>query len=659
MTTDLDRLAITTVRMLALDAVEKAKSGHPGLPLGAAPLAYTIFMRHLRFDPKTPDWPGRDRFILSAGHGSMLLYSLLHLAGYDLPREELERFRQFGSKTPGHPEYGMTPGVETTTGPLGQGLATGVGMALGMRLWSERLKSAETPLMDARVFGIVSDGDLMEGISHEAASLAGHLGLGNLIYVYDQNHISIEGSTDLAFTENVAARFRAYGWHVLEVEDVEDVDGIDKCLGEAIVDPRPSLLMARTHIGFRSPLQDSEKVHGSAMGKQAQMKTREAYGWPADASFFVPEEVRTHFQERARRGQAMRAEWESAFQAFKEKDPKAAGIFQRAMNRDLPGDFEESLPHFQPSDGPLATRQASGKTLNALARVLPELIGGSADLAPSTETWLVGEEAVGPGAFAGRNIHFGVREHAMGAALNGLALMGFRSFGGTFLIFSDYMRPAIRLAALMDLPVIYVFTHDSIGLGEDGPTHQPIEQAMSLRLIPNLVVLRPGDAEETAQAWAQALKRKDGPTALLLTRQKLPTFDRTVLAPARVGEGAYALLEEKSPQIILAASGSEVSIALEAAQSLKSEGIRVRLVSVPSFELLKKRGEAAQAALFPPGIPSLSVEAGVTLGWERMVTHTLGIDHFGASGPYEELYRAFGITAEAVAGRAKQILKGV
>ncbi len=653
MTSEQDHLAITTIRMLALDGVEKAKSGHPGLPLGCAPLAYTVFMRHLRFDPKVPDWPNRDRFVLSAGHGSMLLYALLHLFGYDLPLSELERFRQWGSKTPGHPEHGLTPGVETTTGPLGQGIATASGMALASHLLGARLRDSQGPLIDYRVYALVSDGDLMEGLSQEAASLAGHLRLGNLIAIYDSNHITIEGSTELAFTEDVGRRFEAYGWQVQHLEAVEDVEAIDAALTAAEADPRPSLIVAHTHIGYLSPLQDSAKVHGSAMGPANQAATRKAYGWPEDASFLVPDEVRSYLQARQSWGTDQRQAWE----ARAAKAEGTLGWYRRALSRQLPDGWDKALPTFTPADGPLATRVASGKVLNAIAASLPELVGGAGDLAPSTETWLAAESAVEPGAFSGGNLHFGVREHAMGAALNGLVLSGFRPFGGTFLIFSDYMRPAIRLAALMKQPVIYVFTHDSIGLGEDGPTHQPVETLMSLRLIPNLVVIRPADANEAADAWRVALGRIDGPTALILCRQKLPVFDRTTMAGSRVAEGGYALIERDSPQIVLAASGSEVCIMAEAAGRLAEVGIGARVVSVPSFELLLARPQAV-AALFPKDVPSLSLEAGVSLGWQALTDHQMAIDHFGASAPYEEIYQHFHLTADDVVKRVHAILAG-
>ncbi|MHB1843050.1 MAG: transketolase [Sulfobacillus sp.] len=652
MTSEPDHQAITTIRMLALDGVEQAKSGHPGLPLGCAPLAYTVFMRHLRFDPTRPDWPNRDRFVLSAGHGSMLLYSLLNVFGYDLPLAELKRFRQWGSKTPGHPEHGLTPGVETTTGPLGQGIATASGMALASHLLAARLQDSQGPLIDYRVFTLVSDGDLMEGLSQEAASLAGHLQLGNLIAIYDCNHITIEGSTELAFTEDVGRRFEAYGWQVLHLEAVEDVEAIDAALIAATADPRPSLIVAHTHIGYLSPLHDSAKVHGSAMGAANQMETRKAYNWPLDASFLVPAEVRTYLKARAQWGQEQRLQWE----ARAAKTPGALDWYQRALRRQLPDGWDQALPTFSPADGPLATRIASGKVINAIAASLPELIGGAGDLAPSTETWIAQDAAVEPGTFSGGNLHFGVREHAMGAALNGLALSGLRPFGGTFLIFSDYMRPAIRLAALMEQPVIYVFTHDSIGLGEDGPTHQPIETLMSLRLIPGLVVIRPADANETVEAWRLALERTDGPTALLFCRQKLPIFDRQQMAKSQVRDGGYALIESAKPQIVLAASGSEVCIITEAAAELEKLHIATRVVSVPSFELLRARGPAAIAALFPPGVPSLSVEAGVTMGWQEFTNHHLGIDHFGASAPYEEIYQHFHLTAKDVVHQVRQIL---
>ncbi|GAB4245335.1 MAG: transketolase [Thermoleophilia bacterium] len=668
--TDLDQLAVNTIRVLAIEAVEKAKSGHPGMPLGAAPMAHVLWTRHLRFDPTRPEWPDRDRFILSAGHGSMLLYALLHLAGYDLPLEELQNFRQWGSLTPGHPENTVTPGVEVTTGPLGQGFANGVGMAVAQEFLAATFNVPGHVVVDHYVYGIVSDGDLMEGVSSEAASLAGHLGLGRLIYLYDSNHISIEGSTDLTFTEDVAARFHAYGWHVLRVEDGNDLETIDRALRRAKeVADRPSLIIVRTHIGYGSPhKQDSAAAHGSPLGEEEVALTKQALGWAASEPFHVPADVRALYAETAARGAAARTAWAERMQAYEAAYPDLARRWAQVVAGSLPEGWVDCLPVFPADAKGMATRVASGKVLNALAPVLPTLLGGSADLAPSNNTALTtcGERPCG--SFqkdhrAGRNLHFGVREHAMGGILNGLALHGgVIPYGGTFLVFSDYMRPAIRLAALSHAHVVYVFTHDSVGLGEDGPTHQPVEHLAALRAIPNLIVLRPADANETAAAWKVALERSDGPVALVLTRQNVPTLDRTVLNPAHELErGAYILAEApggpESVDVLLLATGSEVHVALEARAILTAEGVGARVVSMPSWELFAAQEQAYREWVLPPRVRArVSVEAGVTFGWERWVGAggaMVGIDRFGRSAPGNRVLAEFGITARHVAEQAR------
>ncbi|HEU4565004.1 MAG TPA: transketolase [Gemmatimonadaceae bacterium] len=662
--TPLDERCVNVIRGLAIDAVERAASGHPGLPLGAATMAYVLWSRHLRHDPLDPRWPDRDRFVLSAGHGSMLLYALLHLTGYDLPLEELKRFRQWGSRTPGHPEYGHTPGVETTTGPLGQGFGNAVGMALAERWLAGTFPDAPRPVVDHYTYVIASDGDMMEGVSSEAASLAGHLGLGRLIVLYDDNHISIDGSTDLAFTEDVGARFAAYGWHVQRV-DGHDPAQVDAALHAARAEEtRPSLIAARTHIGFGSPhKQDSAAAHGAPLGAEEARLTKRALGLPDAAEFWVPDDVREAMRAAIPRGAALRQEWEEKLDAYRRSAPERFRLLAAALTGELPAGWEDALPSFAPP-APLATRKASGTVLNALALRIPTLIGGSADLAESNATELKGAGSVQRGAYAGRNIHFGVREHAMGAMLNGLTLHGgVRPFGATFLIFSDYMRPAIRLAALMRLPVAYVFTHDSIGLGEDGPTHQPVEQLMALRAIPNLWVVRPCDAAETAEAWRIALERADGPAALVLTRQNLPVLDRSagseLAAASGARRGGYVLADSPLgavPDVILIGTGSEVHLCLDARRVLAADGIGARVVSLPCTELFDAQPEGYRDAVLPPAVAArVAVEAGITHGWERWVGpagEIVGLDHFGASAPGDQLMREFGFTAEHVVRRA-------
>ncbi len=618
----LDQLSINTIRMLSADAVQKANSGHPGLPMGAAAMAYVLWTRYLRHNPKNPSWPNRDRFVLSAGHGSMLLYSLLHLTGYDLGLDELEHFRQWGSETPGHPERGDTPGVETTTGPLGQGISNAVGIAVAEAHLAARYNRPGHTVIDHHVYVIASDGDMMEGVSSEASSLAGHLGLGKLIVLYDDNHISIEGKTDLAFTEDVGTRFRAYDWQVLRV-DGNNLDEVDHAIRLARRETdRPSLIVARTHIGFGSPnRQDTAKAHGEPLGSEELRLTKENLGWPTEPPFFIPDEALVHFREAVGKGATLEAEWNDAFQGYAEAFP-AEGIELRSrFEGKLPDGWDADIPTFPPGKD-LATRQASGAALSAIAKRVPSLMGGSADLAPSTNTIVDGLGHFQPGSYDGRNMHFGVREHGMGAIMNGMALDGaIIPYGATFLIFSDYMRPTIRLAALMKIHTIYVFTHDSIGLGEDGPTHQPIEQLPALRAIPNIVLLRPGDANETAEAWRIAVSHRGGPVALVLTRQKLPTFDRTSLGAASgVARGGYVLKEAEggSPKALLLATGSEVHVALDAAGILEAEGTPTRVVSLPSWELFEQQDDAYRDEVLPPNVTArVAVEAAAGFGWER------------------------------------------
>lgn len=662
---DTEKICINTIRFLAVDGVEKANSGHPGMPMGTASLAYVLWFRFLKHNPKNPDWPNRDRFILSAGHGSMLLYSLLHLTGYDVSLEDLKSFRQWGSKTPGHPEYGHTPGVVTTTGPLGQGFATGVGMAIAAKYLAQMYNRPGFPLFDYCIYAIAGDGDMMEGISSEAASLAGFLGLNNLVYLYDDNHISIEGDTSLAFTEDVAARFEAYGWFVQRV-DGHDTAAIHDAIATARAQhQKPSLIIARTHIGYGSPnKQDTCEVHGAPLGPDEVKLTKEALGWPTEPDFYVPDEARKCFKECVAAGQQLENEWWSRVEEYEKQYSKEAADLRLAIEGKLPEGWQEKLPEFSHEDGAVATRSASGKVLNALANVLPRLVGGSADLAPSCNTYMKGL-----GDFSaqvcGRNFHFGVREHAMGAAMNGMALSkALVPYGGTFLVFSDYMRPSVRLAALMGVRAIYVFTHDSFLLGEDGPTHQPVEHVMSLRMIPNLWVFRPADANETAVAWKVAIERQDGPTALILSRQKLPVLDRSKFPSAdNAAKGAYILADTEvgSPEVILIATGSEVHMALEARQKLAEEGIRARVVDMPCCELFEQQTEEYRNQVLPPEVTArVSIEAGTTLGWERYVGFggdSVGLDRFGASAPEKVLKEKFGFTGEAVAARVRQILQ--
>ncbi|HKY55594.1 MAG TPA: transketolase [Anaerolineales bacterium] len=658
MTDDLQTRAINTIRFLSADAVQQANSGHPGLPMGAAAMAYTLWTRHLRHNPRNPKWPGRDRFILSGGHGSMLLYSLLHLTGYDLPLEEIKNFRQFDSKTPGHPEYGLTPGVEVTTGPLGQGFGQGVGMAIAATHLAATFNQPGHEIIQSYIYGIVTDGDLMEGVSSEAASLAGHLGLGRLIYLYDDNHISIDGSTDLAFTEDRADRFRAYHWHVQTVEDGNDVEAVDAAIRAAKADPRPSLICARTIIGFGAPKkQGTAKAHGEALGDEELNAAKENLGWPLEPRFLIPGEVLEFYREAIDKGRERETDWNMRFDAYKQIHPALGVELDRRFKGELPDGWDKDLPIFPVDEKGMATRVSSGKVLNALSAKLPELMGGSADLTPSNNTKF--EEA---GDFQkdnpmGRYLRFGVREHAMGAALNGINLFGgLIAYGGTFLVFSDYMKPAIRIAAISQIRSIFVFTHDSVGLGEDGPTHQPIEHLMALRAVPNLVVIRPADANEVAEAWKFAIAHRNVPTALALTRQALPTLAET--NQGMLHKGAYVLRDfGENPQLILIASGSEVSLIYGAAVKLFEEGIAVRVVSFPSWNLFEKQDEAYRQSVLPKNITArLAVEAGATLGWDRYTRNVIGLDHYGASAPYKDIFKNFGFTVENVVVKAKTLL---
>ncbi len=654
MSSDLQARAINTLRFLSADAVQQANSGHPGLPMGAAAMTYTIWTRHLRHNPRNPKWAGRDRFILSGGHGSMLLYSLLHLTGYDLPLDELKNFRQWESLTPGHPEYGLTPGVEVTTGPLGQGFANGVGMAIAASHLAATFSQPGHEIIDPYIYAIVTDGDLMEGVASEAASLAGHLSLGRLIYLYDDNHISIDGSTDLAFTEDRAVRFRAYGWQVLRVEDGNDVEAIDKAIQEAKAEPRPTLIICRTIIGYGAPKkQGTAKAHGEPLGEEELNAAKDNLGWPKEPRFFIPDDVLEFYRKAVERGRELEYDWKMRFDAYKRLHPALGSELSRRIYNKLPDGWESVIPTFPVDAKGMGTRVASGKTINALAAILPELIGGSADLAPSNNTKIDGSPAFQKESYEGRNFHFGVREHAMGSVVNGMSVFGgVIPYGATFLIFSDYMRPAIRLAALSHYPSIFIFTHDSVGLGEDGPTHQPIEQLMSLRLIPNLVIIRPADANETAQAWRVAIARRDGPTLLILTRQNVPTLETS----AQVEKGAYVLKDFGTPEIILMASGSEVSLILEAAQKLADEGKGVRVVSFPSWELFEKQDDAYRESVLPKNIQKrLSVEAGAGLGWERYAKSSISIERYGASSPYKTIFEHLGFTVDNVVAKAKEL----
>jgi transketolase len=657
--------AINTIKFVSVDGVQTANSGHPGLPMGNAGVAYAVYMKCLNFNPKNPRWFNRDRFILSGGHGSMLAYTMLHLTGYDLSLEDLKAFRQWGSITPGHPEYGMTHGIEVTTGPLGQGFANGVGMAIAEAHLAAEFNRPGYEIVDHYVYAIVTDGDLMEGVASEAASLAGHLRLGKLIYFYDDNRISIDGSTDLAFSEDRAARFTAYGWHVSHVEDPFDIDGLVEAVDAAKADPRPSIIIVHTTIGHGLPtVAGTADAHGSPPGWDEIEQAKKNAGWPVEPRFYIPDDVRQHFLARGEFGRDREKDWNQRMDAYREAYPDLAAEFERRVNGELPQGWEAAVPNFAPDAKGMATRSASGKVLNALAKVLPELMGGSADLEPSNKTWINNEVAFQADTHEGRNMHFGVREHAMGAIVNGMAVHGgLIPYGGTFLVFSDYMRGAIRLSALSEYPSIWVFTHDSVGVGEDGPTHQPIEHVTSLRLIPGLITIRPSDANETAQAWRFAVGH-DGPVALVLTRQNTSIIDREVYASSEeLFKGAYVLADfgEKSPELILMASGSEVDLILKAGESLAAEGVNLRVVSFPSWELFAKQDKTYQENVLTPAIKSrLAVEAGRTLGWERWVGDQgkiIGIDQYGASAPGEVVMAEYGLSSAKVIEEALSLLR--
>jgi transketolase len=659
---ELDQLCINTIRALALDAVQKAESGHPGLPLGAAPMAYVLWTRFLRHNPRNPKWENRDRFLLSAGHGSMLLYALLHLTGYDLPLEELKNFRQWGSKTPGHPEYGLTPGVEITTGPLGQGFANGVGMAMGAAHLAAKFNKENFPLIDHNVYAIVSDGDLMEGVAAEAASLAGHLKLGKLIYLYDDNQVTIEGFTSLAFSEDVPKRFEAYGWHTHTVADGNNLEEIDAAIraAQAVTD-KPSLISVKTVIGFGMPTQGTRKAHSDAPGEEAVRETKRRLGWPEDKQFFIPEEALAHFRKAIERGEKLEAEWRAMVQKYTETSPEEGKRWHAMISGELPAGWEDHLPKFE-DPKPVATRVASGEVINALAPVLPMLIGGSADLGVSNNTDIKESHSFEAGAYDGRILHFGVREHAMGSTLTGISLNGgLIPFGGTFMTFSDYMRPAIRLAALSEVQVIYVFTHDSVGLGEDGPTHQPIEHLAALRAIPHLFVIRPADSPEVSEAWRLAILRRHAPTALALTRQKVPVIDRKRFAKAAgLRRGGYVLADAEKPQLILIATGSEVSLALEAREKLEAESVRARVVSMPCVELFEEQPQDYRDQVLIPSVTArLAIEAGVRQGWDRYVGprgDVICLDRFGASAPGDVALRELGFNVDNVLKHARALL---
>jgi transketolase len=674
-TTPLDDLCINTIRFLSADAVQAANSGHPGMPMGAAAMAYTLWTRFLKFNPTNPAWADRDRFVLSAGHGSMLLYSLLHLTGFDLPLAEIKRFRQWGSQTPGHPERGHTKGVEVATGPLGQGFGNGVGMAIAERWLAARYNKPGHTVVDHHTYAICGDGDLMEGVTQEAASLAGHLRLGKLIYLYDQNHISLAGATDLTFTEDVAKRFEAYGWHTRPVPDGNDIEDVARAIAEAQAETmRPSLLLVRTHIGYGAPKkQDTFAAHGSPLGDDELMAAKKALAWPSMDKFYLPEEAVAEFRKALPKGKDAEADWQQRFDAYRAAFPAEAAEFELIMKGDLPAGWDSELPKWKPTDKPVATRVAGGEVMNALAKKLPNLMGGSADLNPSTNTALKSDgdfqpmEFAGPGTagavggvwnYSGRNVAFGVREHAMGAAVNGMAAHGgILPFSATFLVFSDYMKPSIRLGALSKLQAFYVFTHDSVAVGEDGPTHEPVEQLAGLRAIPGLTVIRPADANETAEAWAFAVEHK-GPTLFALSRQNLEHLDRSG-AKGSVKNGAYILSDVANPDVILIGTGSELALCTKAQKRLTELSIEARVVSMPSWEIFERQDAAYKESVLPGSLRKrVTVEAGATMGWHKYALDgvTIGIDHFGASAPGDEIMKNFGFTAEHVTSAALRLM---
>ncbi|MHA1615139.1 MAG: transketolase [Candidatus Thorarchaeota archaeon] len=660
----LQERAINAIRFLSADAIQQANSGHPGMPMGAAAMTYALWTRHLRFNPSNPNWFDRDRFVLSGGHGSMLLYSLLHLTGYDVSMEDLKDFRQWGSKTPGHPESNHTPGVEVTTGPLGQGFANCVGFAMAEAHLAAIFNRPKHEIVNHHIYAIVTDGDLMEGLSSEAASLAGHLQLGKIIMLYDDNLISIDGSTNLTFSEDRGARFEAFGWHVQHVKDGNDVDAVDKAINNAKKDPRPSLILCRTNIGFGMPnKQDTSKAHGEPPGEDELEGAKKKLDWPLEPRFYVPDDVLDHFRQVREIGEDREKSWNSQFEEYERQYPKLALEFSRRMKGELVPNWDKDLPVFPADDKGMATRAASGKVINAIAKILPEMIGGSADLTPSNKTWIDGSPSFQADTPEGRNLHYGVREHAMAAAVNGMvAHGGIIPYSATFLMFSDYMRPSIRLSALSQHGSIWVFTHDSIGVGEDGPTHQPVEHLASLRAIPNLIVIRPGDANEVVEAWKLAINRRDGPTLMALTRQNIPVLDRKKFNPAAgTANGAYVLADfGDKPEIILIASGSEVGLIVKAAEKLHAEGINVRIVSFPSWELFEAQSQEYQDSVLLPNVKArLGVEMGVSQGWKRWVGDAgscVCVNKFGASAPAKILFEKYGFTVENVVEQARKLI---
>jgi transketolase len=661
----LELLSINTIRTLAMDAVQKANSGHPGTPMALAPLAYVLFDRFLRHSPSNPHWPNRDRFVLSNGHASMLLYSILHLTGYELSLNDLEQFRQWGSKTPGHPEYGLTAGVETTTGPLGQGVANSVGMAISERWLEAHFNRGDQELIEYRVYAICGDGDMMEGISGEAASIAGHLKLSNLIWFYDNNRITIEGNTELAFSEDVGTRFMGYHWNVLRVSDANDLELLSAAITTAQKETeRPTLIIVDSHIGWGAPNKhDTAAAHGEPLGEEEIRLTKKAYGWPEDAHFLVPSEVKQYLSKAVERGQKLEADWNSKFSAYKQKNPQLAEEFELMQKGELPKGWDKDIPTFPADPKGKATRETSNTVENAVAKNIPWFLGGSADLAPSTKTLIKDADSFEAGHYGGRNFHFGIREHSMGAIVNGMCLSKLRAFGATFLMFSDYMRNTLRLAAIMEQPSLFIYTHDSIGLGEDGPTHQPIEHIMSIRAIPRIIDLRPGDANEVSEAWRVVMQQKHTPFALILTRQAIPTLDRTKYASAAgVAKGAYVLGDSQGePEVILMGTGSELQFAVAAHEQLTQEGIRSRVVSMPSWKLFEKQTPEYRDSVLPPKVRArVSIEAGTSLGWREYVGFdgaVIARSDFGASAPIKDLYKQFGFTAENVVKHAKALLK--
>ncbi len=660
---ELQQKCVNTIRLLAVDAVQKANSGHPGMPMGCAPIAHLLYSKILKHNPANPKWINRDRFILSAGHGSMLIYSALHLAGYDLSMDDLKNFRQWGSKTPGHPEVELTPGVETTTGPLGQGITNAIGMAAAYSFLSNKFNKDDIKILDHFIYVITSDGEIMEGISHEASSFAGHNKLGNLIVFYDDNKISIDGSLDLTMSENVAMRYEAYGWHVQKVQDGNNLDELNKAVEAAKKDERPSIIITRTHIGYGSPnKQDTSASHGAPLGEEEVKLTKKNLGFP-ETEFYIPEDVATFYNNLKNELAQKEAEWERLFGEYSQKYPQEAKEFKQVFSGNLPSNWSDSIPVFKPEDGKIATRSASGKIINAIADVLPTLLGGSADLAPSNNTVIKNSTDFSAENYGGRNFHYGVREHAMASMMNGMALYGaVIPFAGTFLVFTDYMRSPMRMAALMEQQVIFILTHDSIGLGEDGPTHQPVEHYASLRAIPNFVFFRPADANETAYAWQYAIENKKGPTGLALTRQGLPVFDRNKYGSAEgTLKGAYIFSDsDTTPDLIILATGSEVELAENSAEVLRNENIKVRVVSMPSWELFEKQSEEYKNSVLPKSVTKrISIEAGIALGWAKYVGPdgiSILLEHFGASAPAHVLFEKFGFTVKNIVAKAKEIL---